>query len=112
MNPEIRALDPDLVRYINLKLTALAEPVSRATADPSFMEIVAPLLRNHLQMDRLLGWPLCPADARIQAFLDRMLASVCPGGAARLPARTFVLDRPGLARALSLPATADRFASP
>src|SRR5512142_485964 len=112
MNPEIRALDPDLVRYINLKLTAMAEPVSRATADPGFMEIVAPLLRNHLQKDRLLGWPLCPVDARIQAFLDQTLAGVGAEGAPRLPARTFVLDRPGLARVLSLPATGDRFASP
>ncbi|HET6438202.1 MAG TPA: hypothetical protein VFG59_09085 [Anaeromyxobacter sp.] len=107
-----RPLDPDLVRYINLKLTALAAPVSRATADPSFMEIVAPLLRNHVQKDRLLGWPACPVDARIQAFLDALLASACPGGAPRLPGKTFVLDRPGMARVLSLPATADRFASP
>ena len=114
MTPESRArsLDPDLVRYINLKLTALAEPVSRATADPAFMEIVAPLLRNHLQKDRVLGWPLCPVDARIQSFLDQTVRGVSPESAARLPARTFVLDRPGLARVLSLPAGGDRFASP
>jgi len=110
--PRARSLDPNLVRYINLKLTALAEPVSDATADPGFMEIVAPLLRNHLQKDRLLGWPPCPVDARIQAFLDQTVKTVTPEGAARLPARTFVLDRPGLARALSLPATSDRFSSP
>ena len=76
------------------------------------MEIVAPLLRNHVQKDRLLGWPACPVDARIQAFLDQTVASVSPDGAARLPARTFVLDRPGMARTLSLPSTADCFASP
>ena len=63
-----KGLDPDIVRYINLKLSALAEPVNRATADPGFMEIVAPLLRNHTQKDQLLGWPLCPVDARLQAF--------------------------------------------
>src|SRR5512142_1292417 len=108
----LRAVDPDLVRYINLKLTALAAPVSRSTADRGFMEIVEPLLRNHVQKDRLLGWPLCPVDLRLQAFLDEYLRPVAQGGAPRLPAKTFVLDRPGLARVLSLPPTADRFASP
>src|SRR5512140_2944534 len=106
------ALDPELVRYINLKLAALGEPASQSTADPAFMEIVAPLLRNHTQKDQLLGWPLCPVDARLQAFLDAYLADVCPEGAPRLPGRTFALDRPGLARTLSLPPTADLFTSP
>ncbi|MGC3999397.1 MAG: hypothetical protein QM767_18930 [Anaeromyxobacter sp.] len=102
-------LDQELVRYINLKLSALGEAPSAATADPHFMEIAGPLLQNHCYKDQLLGWPLCPVDARIQAFLDRYLA---PEGAPRLPGRTFALDRPGLARTLSLPATADQFASP
>jgi hypothetical protein len=108
----VRSIDPDLARYVNLKLTALAAPPSRATADPAFMEIVEPLLRNHVQKDRLLGWPLCPVDLRIQSFLDQYLTAAAADGAARLPTKTFVLDRPGLARLLSLPATADRFASP
>jgi phosphoenolpyruvate carboxykinase (diphosphate) len=108
----VRALDPNLVRYINLKLDALGAPASRATADPGFMEIVGPLLKNHVQRARLLGWPLCPADLRIQAFLDQSLKAACPEGAPRLPVRTFILDRPGLARILSLPPTQDEFASP
>jgi len=114
MSPDRRPSlqDPELVRYINLRLAALAEPVNEATADRGFLEILAPLLRNHVQRARLLRWPLSPADGRIQAFLDEVLAGACPDGAPRLPARTFVLDRPGLARTLSLPPTADRFASP
>jgi hypothetical protein len=106
------ALDPELVRYINLKLAALGEPTSQATADPGFMEIVAPLLRNHTQKDQILGWPLCPVDARVQDFLEAYLGDVCPESVPRLPGRTFALDRPGLGRALSLPPTADRFVSP
>ena len=93
----------EVVRYINLKLAALGQPTSRSTADPSFLEIAGPLLRNYYQKDQLLGNRLCPADTRIQAFLDDYLAQECPGGAARLPANSFVLDRPGLARAMSLP---------
>jgi hypothetical protein len=102
----------ELFRYINLKLVALGQPPSRATTDPYFMEIAGPLLRNYYQKDQLLGNPLCAADSRIQQFLDAYLKDVCPGGTARLPANSFVLDRPGLARVMSLPPSADSFASP
>ncbi len=76
------------------------------------MDVVAPLLRNHYQKDQLLNWPLCPVDARIQAFLDDYLEEVCPDGVPRIPAKTFTLDRPGLGRVISLPATGSRFSSP
>ena len=102
----------ELVRYINLKLASLGQPTSRSTADPEFLDIAGPLLRNYYQKDQLLGDRLCPADARIQAFLDAYLSEVCPGGAARLPASTFVLDRAGLARVMSLPPGTDTFSSP
>ncbi len=102
----------ELVRYINLKLAALGQPTSRSTADPAFLEIAGPLLRNYHQKDQLLGNRLCPADTRIQSFLDSYLRDVCPNGAARLPVNSFVLDREGMARIMSLPATADVFASP
>ncbi|HTT72160.1 MAG TPA: hypothetical protein VMG32_13130 [Anaeromyxobacteraceae bacterium] len=108
----VEALEADLVRYVNLKLAALGEPVSRATVEPAFMELAGPLLRNHYQKDQLLGWPLCPVDVRIQAFLDGYLKGACPGGVPRLPERTLVLDRAGLGRTLSLPAEGDRFSSP
>jgi hypothetical protein len=101
----------DLTSYINLKLASLGQPVSHSTADPHFLEIAGPLLRNYFQKEQLLSDSLCPADARLQGFLDSYLREVCPGGAPRLPGRTFVLDRPGLARILSLPPNADLFAS-
>jgi hypothetical protein len=102
----------ELVRYINLKLAALGQPTSQCTTDPEFLEIAGPLLRNYYQKDQLLGDRLCPADARIQAFLDAYLSEVCPNGAPRLPSSTFVLDRAGLAREMSLPPDAESFASP
>ena len=40
------------------------------------------------------------------------MKDVCPGGAAQLPGNTFLLDRPGLARVMSLPLSGDTFASP
>ncbi len=102
----------ELVRYINLKLAALGQPTSDYTADPAFLDIAGPLLRNFYQKDQLLGDRLCPTDARIQAFLDAYLSEVCPDGAPRLPSNTFVLDRKGLAREMSLPPDAESFSSP
>jgi phosphoenolpyruvate carboxykinase (diphosphate) len=106
-----RRNDDELVRYINLKLAALGHPTSRSTTDAHFLEVAGPLLRNYNQKDRMLGDLLCPADTRIQNFLDEYLKEACPGGAPRLPAHTFVLDRPGLARVMSLPPSQDRFTS-
>ncbi len=60
----------------------------------------------------MLGNLQCPSDRRIQAFLDSTLRHDCPGGVAQLPANTFLLDRPGLARVMSLPLASDTFASP
>ena len=108
----VRSDSAELLRYINLKLVALGQPSSHSTTDPYFLEIAGPLLRNYYQKDQLLGDRLCPADTRIQQFLDAYLKDVCPGGAARLPSRSFVLDRPGLARVMSLPPGADEFSSP
>jgi hypothetical protein len=101
----------ELDRYINLRLAALGYPTSAATADPDFLKFAAPLLRNVHQKNLLLRGRLCPADERIQAFLNRYLGDVCPDGVPRLPSGTFVVDRPGLARTLSFPPGSDIFLS-
>jgi hypothetical protein len=102
----------ELEHYINLKLAALGQPVSRKAGGLEFLEMAQPLLRNYRQKSLLLGSPLCPADRRIQEFLDAYLSDVAPAGAARLPADALVLDRPGMARRMSLPAGSDFFESP
>jgi len=104
--------DAELVRYINLKLAALGQPTSKSTADPEFIEIAGPLLRNYHQKNQLLRGRLCPVDARVQAFLDDYLSGLLPNHAPRLPSQTLVLDRPGLARAMSLPPSGDSLSSP
>ncbi|HEY1759158.1 MAG TPA: hypothetical protein VGG72_27545 [Bryobacteraceae bacterium] len=103
---------PELARYLDLKLAALGQPTARTASDSLLLETVGPLLRSHHQKDLMLGQYLCPADARIQSFLDSYLNEVCPGGAPRLPGNTFILDRPGLARLMSLPPGEDTFTSP
>jgi len=89
-------------------LAALGQAPCSTAADTYFLELAGPLLRNFHEKDLLLEGRLCPADTRIQAFLDAYLDNAAP----RLPANTFTLDRPGLARVMSLPARSDRFSSP
>jgi phosphoenolpyruvate carboxykinase (diphosphate) len=102
--------ETDLIWYLNLKLAALGQPTGEGTAEPGFLQIAQPLLRNYETKDRLLRDHLCPADTRIQTFLNHYLKDV--PGVPRLPARTLVLDRPGLARVMSLPPNSDSFCSP
>jgi len=117
MHPLDTAVSPaadqkqELIRYLNLKLAALGQPVSRSTADPYFLELARPLLRNYLVKDQMMGARLCPADQRIQEYLDDVLGETCADGVPKLPANTFVLDRVGLAREMSLPPMADRFSA-
>jgi hypothetical protein len=101
--------DEELVAYLNLKLREIGQPgVGAAPADG-----LAPLVDHFLALsrekDRALSRHLCPVDQRIQNFLYEELESQCE--VPRLPAITLVLDRPGLARVLSLPPDADRHQS-
>lgn len=97
-----------LISFINVKLALLGcQPVT-VSEGPDSSDIVAAFAAQHQEKDRLLGQYLCPADQRIQTFLYDYLQDV---PVPRLPLRTFTLDRPGLARVLSLPVDRDDFAS-
>jgi hypothetical protein len=97
-----------LIQYINVKLALLGlQPVE--TADGAkFNEIVSTLIAQYREKERLLANHLCPADHRIQTFIYDYLQDV---PVVKLPQRTFVLDRPGMARELSLPVDRDEFVS-
>ena len=102
----------ELIQYLHLKLAALGQPSGKSLNDSDLLQIAQPLLRNYYEKECILGSYLCRADARIQSFLDEHLRDCCPGGVPRLPTTTFVLDRAGLARTMSLPPDANSFASP
>ncbi|HEX8465634.1 MAG TPA: hypothetical protein VF627_13535 [Abditibacterium sp.] len=105
-----RAADFKLTQYINLKLAFLGLPTVGADLDTEFNEMIATLLSHSRETDRLLADYLGPADQRIQDYLTSYLEETgIP--APKLPAKTFVLDQPGLARALSLPPDRDDFVS-
>ncbi|MCB1068862.1 MAG: hypothetical protein KDL31_00820 [Kiritimatiellae bacterium] len=98
-----------MIEYTNVKLAALGLPVYGREQDFPFLAVGQFLLSRYQEQLRLLSNYHCPADQRIQAFLDDYLGG--NGPIPRLPTQTFVLDRHGLARTLSLPPDADFYDS-
>ena len=100
----------ELLRYINLKLAALGQPVVKSDDDESTLStMIEGLLSHHRESARLLANYLPPADWRIQRFLEEYLGAAA--GGVKLPSQTLSLDRHGIARELSLPAKSDYFRS-
>ncbi|HAM72024.1 MAG TPA: hypothetical protein DCM86_10310 [Verrucomicrobiales bacterium] len=110
-NPPDSAITSDdkIVQYINLKLAFMGCPTVAAGGDAALQEMAEALLAHQRETDRLLAKYLPPVDQRIQDFLNEHLRDT--GVIPRLPSRTFILDRMGLARALSLPPDRNEFVS-
>ncbi len=92
---------------INLRLALLELPTT--ASDNEDLDLVEPLLARQRELSRRLSDRLCPADQRIQDFLDDYLADV--EVSPQLPRQTLILDQAGLARGLSLPCDGDEFHS-
>jgi hypothetical protein len=97
-----------ITAYINVKLALLGCQPVRDGGDVESSDLVSAFAAQYQEKERLLGQYLCPADQRIQTFLYDYLQDV---PVPRLPLRTFTLDRPGLARVLSIPVDRDEFSS-
>ena len=97
-----------LIEYINVKLAMLGFAPVPTRQNEALRDIVSSLIAQNREMERLLSNHLCPADQRIQTFLYDYLQEI---PVARLPLHTLSLDRPGMARVLSLPVDGDEFVS-
>ena len=84
-----------LIAYVNVKLALLGFPRVAGGDQPAVDDIVTPLVAQYREKERLLANHLCPADQRIQTFLYDYLQDM---QVPKLPGRTLVLDRPGMAR--------------
>ena len=98
----------DIIRYINLQLAAMGQPTYKDSSeygiqlsDPKFIELTKNLVLNYQAKKKLVPDHLCPADQRIQNFIDSYLADI-KEDKPLIPTSTFVLDQEGLARELSL----------
>ena len=94
--------------YINLKLASSGQPTAVTGASTEFFETTHDLLRSYREKNRLLSSYRCPADQRIQNFLSSYFGA---DANLELPTNSFVLDRHGVARELSLPMDGDEFHS-
>ncbi|PKQ60982.1 hypothetical protein [Labilibaculum manganireducens] len=111
---EVKIDQKDLIRYINLQLAAMGQPIftensegeKNQLSDPKFIQLTDSLIKNYRAQSRLLADHLCPVDQRIQNFLNEYLEDV-DAEVAKLPTSTFILDQPGIARELSLPPDKD-----
>lgn len=106
----------EVIEYINLQLSALGQPVFQDNAESEvklanakFMQITGDLVSSYRNKTRLLGQRLCPADQRIQDFIDDYLRDVKTDDHCQLPAETLILGQKGLARELSLPPDSNSF---
>ena len=108
--PSLDPTDPRLLAYLNLKLREIGQPGVALQGENDLASFAGHFLALGREKDRALGARLSPVDQRIQNFLYDLLEESV--STPRLPATTLVLDRPGLARALSLPPSRDIHTSP
>ncbi len=106
----------EMMQYINLQLAALGQPLYNDETDELSQQLNARvisltegLISSVREKSRLLSDHLSPVDMRIQNFINDYLKDVDFEKSYRLPTSTFVLNQPGLAREVSLPANGDTF---
>jgi len=100
-----------ILKHINLQLAALDQPIFHGGGDNDYLGIADDLLRNYRQQKKLLADYRCPADQRIQNYLNAYFQENGISDPVSLPGTTFVLDTPQLARELSLPPNGNHFSS-
>ncbi len=106
----------DMIQYINLQLAAMGQPLFHDTTDAKtkfanekFISLTEGLINSFHEKSRLLSGHLCPADQRIQNFINKYLSDVNIGKDIKLPSNTFVLNHKGMAREVTLPPNGDSF---
>src|SRR4051812_49982087 len=76
------------IRSILLKLAAMGVPVPVDTGDQDLLYLAGDLFARYREQSRLLSEHLCPADRRVQDYIDDRLAAVGFPEPVRLPAET------------------------
>ena len=109
MNEPIKS--KKLIEYINLKLSALGKPIFEDHNEKYTLGLTYDLIQNLREKNRILSNYLCPADQRIQNFLDSYLSEFKDKVNIRIPSNSFILDSHGIARVLSLPPNQSEFVS-
>ena len=111
----------DLIRYINLKLASMGQPIfddskdpecKKPLADTRFLDLTEDLIENYRSKTRLVANRYTPVDQRIQDFIERTTKGHQLTTPPQLPNNTFIIDKPGIARVLSLPPHKNEYKNP
>ncbi|WP_439128196.1 hypothetical protein [Polaribacter sp.] len=108
----------DIIQFTNLQLAALGEPTFKDKensnvqyCNPKFEELTGGLIKSIQEKSRLLANHHCPADTRIQNFINDYLKDVDVNISYALPNNTLILSKKGQARETSLPPDGNSFES-
>ncbi|RKZ55018.1 MAG: hypothetical protein DRQ44_18325, partial [Gammaproteobacteria bacterium] len=110
--PERRAIDKRqiIIQHICLQLASLGHRC-QLSSDRGYLSVADSLLKNYSAQRQLLADYRCPADQRIQNFLNDYLQRNGVDVDIKLPGETFNLNEAGIARELSLPLNGDTYKS-
>ena len=110
--PERRAIDKrqTALQHICLQLASLGHRC-QFSSDRGYLSVADGLLKNYSAQRQLLAEYRCPADQRIQNFLNDYFKRNGVDINVKLPGETFVLNEEGIARELSLPYNGDTYKS-
>ncbi len=98
------------LQHICLQLAALGHKCQLGT-EHSYLTVADSLIKNYSEYRRLFAEYRCPADRRIQDFLNDYLERHGIDQRIKLPSETFSLNEAGLARELSLPLSGNKYKS-
>lgn len=110
--PERRAIDKRQValQHICLQLASLGHRC-QLSSDRGYLSVADSLLKNYSAQRQLLAEYRCPADQRIQNFLNDYLQRNGVDVEIKLPGETFNLNEEGIARELSIPYDSNTYKS-
>ncbi|MGL1901581.1 MAG: hypothetical protein OCC49_05565 [Fibrobacterales bacterium] len=101
----------DLKQYINFKLKIHNLPSFKNEEQDQSFQLLEKFIDSESQIIELLPDHHSPVDLRIQNFINETFADCGADLNLNLPMKSFELDQPGVARALSLPPDKDFFES-
>ncbi len=111
----------DVIRYINMKLASMGQPIFEGQlstnkdgmTEQEFVNLAESLLNNYKEKMRLLSKEVInPVDRRLQNFINNYLSEVEFDKTLRIPFDSFVLDKPGIGREVSLPPDKNEYSTP
>jgi phosphoenolpyruvate carboxykinase (diphosphate) len=110
--PERRAVDKRQIalQHICLQLASLGHRC-QLSSDHGYLAVADSLLKNYSAQRQLLAEYRCPADQRIQNFLNGYLKRNGVDVEVKLPGEAFNLNEAGIARELSIPFNSNTYKS-